>query len=258
MTRSTPASNPILIGLVSHAPRSGKSSIAQILEDKYNAITEPFAAPLKELALEALVKTGVCAEKAEYYVYEAKEEVIPKLGVTARHMLQTLGTEWGRRKINSNLWLMCWEGSYRDLAKACGIAQQLAQGGDFLPQPTPLLVIVDDVRFPNEADLIRSMGGQVWEVIRPGTDLYVPLPEWLTWAVRLIPKRWRSRFHASEGRLRKYPHFNRTIINDGTLKDLESVIDGIARGGFRPLPSVPGYNKNYFCALNTHGPCKKV
>ena len=29
-------------------------------------------------------------------------------------------------------------------------------------------VVVSDVRYPNEADAIKKLGGQVWRVVRPG------------------------------------------------------------------------------------------
>jgi hypothetical protein len=60
-------------------------------------------------------------------------------------------------------------------------------------------VVVDDVRFPNEAQLIKSMGGQLWRIERPGlTD---------------------ATGHSSEGGLADW-EFDRVIVNDGTVEDL--------------------------------------
>lgn len=61
-------------------------------------------------------------------------------------------------------------------------------------------VVVTDGRFYNEFDSIRERGGEVWRVERPGVG---PLND-----------------HASETEAILYPHFDRVIVNDGTLEDL--------------------------------------
>jgi hypothetical protein len=212
---------PSLIGLVSHAPGSGKSAIAEILDIYHGFICEPFAVPVKECALGVLINAGVLPADAEEYLYENKAKVIPELGVTGRHILQTLGTDWGRKKINRRLWLLCWENTYQIYLNA----RSHSMTGVHFPELADLRVVADDVRFPDEADTILRLGGQLWEIIRPGTPRHHPLPEWLSWASRLIPRRWRSRFHASEGRLRNYPRFNLRIVNDGSLDDLEATVN---------------------------------
>lgn len=212
---------PALIGLVSHAPGSGKSAIAEILDIYHGFICEPFAGPVKECALGVLINAGVLPADAEEHLYDDKTKVIPELGVTGRHVLQTLGTDWGRRKINRRLWLLCWENTYQIYLNA---RSQPVYGVHF-PELADLRVVADDVRFPDEADTILRLGGQLWEIVRPGTPRHYPLPQWLSWASSFIPRRWRSRFHASEGRLRDYPRFNLQIVNDGTLEDLEATVN---------------------------------
>lgn len=224
----TTSTRPVLIGLVSHAPRSGKSSIAEILQIDQGFLCEPFAEPMKELASIVLMNVGVTPSDAHDCIYKNKTAVIPELGVTGRHILQTLGTDWGRRKINPRLWLLCWESTYNIYVNARSQSfgvHPSQEEHDKQADLTPLRIVVDDVRYPNEADTILRLGGQLWEIVRPGTPRHYPLPEWLSWASRLIPRRWRSRFHASEGRLRNYPHFNLRIINDGSLEDLEATIN---------------------------------
>lgn len=246
---------PVLIGLVSHAPRSGKSAIAEILEANHGFIREPFAGPLKELAIDVLINAGVTPYDAQDYVHKNKATIIPELGVTARHILQTLGTNWGRRQINGRLWLLCWENTYNiyvnSRSQSFGVDQgtSISQEQLTLPwvskttldstRPRPLLVVVEDVRFLNEAETIRRLGGQLWEVVRPGTPRHYPLPDWLSWLSHLIPRRWRSRFHASEGRLRNYPDFNLRIVNDGTLEDLEATVDFLFQGKHDLFESPP-------------------
>jgi len=96
--------------------------------------------------------------------------------------MQTLGTEYGRQSVHPEVWLMCWERATR---------QKLDAG---------IPVVVDDVRFPNEAALVRRLGGELWRIERPGTE--------------------RGPAHASEGGLDDYPLFDRRLVNDGTLIDL--------------------------------------
>ena len=75
-----------------------------------------------------------------------KGEPDPSLGGhTPRYLMQTLGTEWGRRMISDDIWLRAW-------VKALGGHRN---------------VVVDDVRFPNEAELIRSLGGYIIQIDRP-------------------------------------------------------------------------------------------
>jgi len=84
---------------------------------------------------------------------ECKESVVPWLGKSVREMLQTLGTEWGRGMVCSDVWL-------RLLDRRLG---QLADQGISI-------IAVADVRFENEVEYLRSLGGEVWHVRRPGLD----------------------------------------------------------------------------------------
>lgn len=98
-----------------------------------------FATPLKQM-LGCIVN--------EDYIKEDKERIIPQLGVTARHCLQTLGTEWGRNMISNDIWV--------NLAK-----YRILESPD-------RIFIIDDVRFDNEAKMIRELGGAVWNLTREG------------------------------------------------------------------------------------------
>lgn len=65
-------------------------------------------------------------------------------GRSPRHAMQTLGTEWGRDLMTPTLWA--------DLVRSrCAAFAK---------------VVISDVRFPNEVDLVRSMGGKVYRVER--------------------------------------------------------------------------------------------
>lgn len=128
----------MLIGLAG-LKRSGKSTVAGMLRD-YGFVEHSFAAPIRNAVADIL---GVSLE----FLEECKEHVIPALGVTARSMMQTLGTEWGRRMVNDRLWLVSMAG------RIAGVD-----------------AVISDVRFDNEAEFIRQRGGKVVRVDRPGSD----------------------------------------------------------------------------------------
>ena len=176
---------PRLVGLYSPAPQSGKSTVASYLNGMgYRCM--PFAAPIKEMTRSFLTQMGYSAtDTLDLTEGDRKEQRLQGLGVTPRHLMQTLGTEWGRSCVTPEVWLMCWRRKAVD---------NLNRGID---------VVVDDIRFPNEADLVRSLGGELWRVER-------------TCAKRSAP-------HASEGALDDFT-FDRRIVNDNSLLSLHTQV----------------------------------
>ena len=172
---------PRLIGLYSPAPQSGKTTIAnQLTVQGFMKVS--FAAPLRALVAELLCQLGHDRRTAFDYVHIYKEQQIPGIRCSARHLMQTLGTEWGRQCVHPDVWVMI--ASRRIVA--------LHAGG--------YSVVIDDCRFPNEANLIRELGGELWHVERPGITT--------------------STDHASEGALADPELFTHRIVNDGTLQQL--------------------------------------
>ncbi len=169
-----------LIGLYSPAPQSGKTTVGNILfEHGYGRV--PFAAPLKRIACEFLENLGYTEGEAARLVFTDKEQLIGEVSVTVRHILQTLGTEWGRDCLHPDVWVQCWRAQASRYERC----------------------VADDVRFPNEAKAIKSKGGQLWMVVRPGAD--------------------RGVEHRSEGGLDGYK-FDAVIHNDGSLADLREKV----------------------------------
>mgnify|MGYP003318206030 FL=1 len=81
---------------------------------------------------------------------ERKEDQLPGFpeGITARVMLQTLGTEWGRASVDPDIW----------------VKAAMREAEYFMH--TDSKVIFDDVRFANEAVAIQQAGGKVYRVSR--------------------------------------------------------------------------------------------
>lgn len=136
-----------IIGLAGVAG-AGKTHVANILED-CGYLRTSFASPLKATVINLLAAAGIGLDAVRKYVHgDAKETPIPELGgVTSRHIQQTLGTEWGRDMIHPDLWVI--------LARAQ--MQRIIQEGHS--------IVIDDVRFPNEVQMIHDMGGKVFRVV---------------------------------------------------------------------------------------------
>jgi hypothetical protein len=173
-------SNFSIIGLYSQAPGSGKTTVAAMLTERGYGIV-PFAGTLKSMVVPMLVSLGYDNRRAWEMVLRDKGAMVPEIGVTVRHMLQTLGTEYGRQCLHPDVWLTCWKKQVDGLKKA----------------------VADDVRFRNEAQLIRQLGGKVWLVRREGVQAATD--------------------HASEGGLDGFM-FDDVIDNCGTLDDLRSSV----------------------------------
>jgi len=172
---------PRLIGLYSPAPGCGKTTAANLLI-KHQRMS--FAAPLKRAVWRLLNELGI---HGFHFVYEDKEAIIPELGVSARHMLQMLGTQWGRACIHPDFWVM--------IARAK--TERIMRDGES--------VVIDDARFPNEAAMIRDLGGELWRIDRPGVSY--------------------DGSHESEGGLEDITP-DRVIVNDGTIDQLKEKIYG--------------------------------
>ncbi|ARO29934.1 deoxynucleoside monophosphate kinase protein [Rhizobium sp. NXC14] len=171
-----------LIALYSDAAGSGKSEVAKVLI-QHGFANEKFAGPLKNMARGLLGSMGFEDTTVERMIEgDLKEAVIPGFKtVTPRQIMQTLGTDWGREAIDQDLWTKV------AAAKIEGLRDK---GID---------VVVDDLRFPNEYDLITSLGGTLVKVVRPDPS--------------------REAGGAYEGRLKDHL-FHHVIHNTGTLRDL--------------------------------------
>jgi hypothetical protein len=124
----------------------GKSTAAGFLCDA-GFVRSSFARTLKSMAKVMLLDLGFSEDEIQYFE-EHKEEVIPLLSCTMRHLQQTLGTEWGRQLIHPDVWSMT--------AARCTNGL-LNQGVN---------VVFEDIRFENEAAFIRERGGLIVHIER--------------------------------------------------------------------------------------------
>lgn len=135
----------LLIGLAGRA-RTGKTTAANHLANMHGFQTYAFADPLRD-GLMNIFNLSPCD-----FDDDRKEQPIGWLGRSARELMQSMGTEWGRNMVHPELWLLLAEQNLEFL----GQAHDAATG-----------FVISDLRFENEADFVRKRGGIVIHVLRP-------------------------------------------------------------------------------------------
>lgn len=172
----------MLIGIAGPAG-SGKDTVANYICAYYTGFVKlSFATPIKYM-----LEKGLGFTEAQLHGRD-KEKIDPRFGKSARYIMQTLGTEWGRDLIHPDIWVICLEA--------------------FLRKNT----VIADVRFENEAKFIREKKGLLIHLershkgigkshasekaltLKPGEltifnegsleELYAALDEWLEWKLK--------------------------------------------------------------------------
>jgi len=168
----------MIIGLSGYA-QSGKDEIANtLLHEGFERAA--FADTLREalMALNPMAGYGVFLnDVVALHGWEEAKRNYPEV----RRLLQRMGTEAGRDVFGEQIW----------------VNKTL---GKLDPQKN---YIITDVRFQNEADAIRDLGGQMWRVTRPGTG---PV-----------------NCHSSEVALDNYV-FDYNVENKGDLQELKTLV----------------------------------
>ena len=177
-----PDAPPLKIIGLTGLKRSGKSEVAHYLQDRHEFAVMPFAKILKE----TMTKVYGLSE-AQLYGDE-KDTVDDRYDLTPRFIMQKFATEVAR-EVHPGTWVMAWERLLK-LEQSYGHTR----------------FVVDDVRFPNEVEAIRKLGGKVWRVVRPGSD-------WLDGDDQ----------HVSEQPL-PVTILAGEIINDSTLEELQVTV----------------------------------
>lgn len=143
---------PKLIGITGKAG-AGKDTLANYVVDRTAGRKYSFALPLKQ-ALNAMFGWTM----SNWDDREWKERVIPWLGKSPRQLAQTIGTEWGRELVHPELWVLLAEQRF---------IEHLDEYSAHSWSPP---FVIPDVRFDNEAKMIKAHGGVVIEVRRPNVQ----------------------------------------------------------------------------------------
>ena len=139
-------SRPPIVVAFAGTKGAGKDTAADVLVTEHDFTRVRMADGLKEMLRALLRYRGTDDALIERYIEgDLKETPCPALnGRTMRHAMQTLGTDWGRKMIDEDIWV----DSTHDRILAVGDA------------------VVSDIRFPNEAEMIKDLGGAVIRIDR--------------------------------------------------------------------------------------------
>ena len=165
----------VLVGIVGHKG-SGKDTLADYLVLQYGFTKRAFADPIKEactilfqLAPEQLTDRHL------------KEAIDPRHGLSPRQMMQIVGTDMFRFMVDKRFWInhfLIWYGNIKNSHN----------------------VVVPDVRFQNELDTIKQLGGFVIRLVRPGLA--------------------KVDAHVSEAGIDDLIGIDATIVNDASVMEL--------------------------------------
>jgi len=169
--------------------RSGKDTAADYLVEKHGYQKFSFAKPMKEamykldprITVNEVQNTSLRVG-VDVYGWEGLKERSPHV----RGLLQRFGTEVGREMFGDDFWVDYALDSIPDGAKA----------------------VIADVRYPNEADAIKKLGGIVIRVVRDGVE---PANE-----------------HPSESALNDYV-FDVEIHNNKDIETLNSYVESVVQ-----------------------------
>lgn len=137
-----------ILGLSGWA-RNGKDTVADHLISKYGYKRISFAAPMKEALYRLNPKitiNSVMGTPIRIGVDVYGWDDLKTYGPEVRELLQRFGTEVGRELWGEDFWVNAAIDNIPDGSK----------------------VVISDVRYPNEADAVKKLGGEVWRVVRPG------------------------------------------------------------------------------------------
>lgn len=139
----------LIIGLYSPTPQSGKTTTAMLLENFYSFKRYSFASGIKMMT-DGLLRDSGYSDRAIYdFKTKYKTKKIPTLGKSYRNLMQSLG-QWGKTHIDPDFWVD------HTMSKFLGNGRR---------------VVIDDVRFPSEAQRIRKYGGKLIKIHRHETFL---------------------------------------------------------------------------------------
>ena len=146
-----------IIGITGKAG-AGKSTFREYLKEALEFLGHGGFAPVWCCSFSDPIKKAVrqmfSLEHADLHdrvKKEAKLLSFPELNTSPRSLMQTLGTEWGRGIVGTDVWLLLMKKEAESLRKS---------GAGFL--------LIDDVRFDNEARWVVEQEGVVIEVERDG------------------------------------------------------------------------------------------
>lgn len=196
---------------ISGIKQSGKSEVAakiiELNENNYEIVKLHFALPIKNILAYFVREVTDCTKEQSLEYFNnpnLKEQEILEIGVTPRYLMTMFGTDF-IRKLKDNLWINATNNQIKKLVELEKISNR------------KFMVIIDDIRFENELNFVRQIGGQVIFVAREYNTLKPSLYQQLITKYKI----WRGKIHISEKGL--YNHIKDkdiVLLNDSSLYSL--------------------------------------
>lgn len=197
---------PSIVGLYSNFPRSGKSTIAKYLVERYDYTRVSFADPLRKICADVLRRMGLSDTSIDYYLNIDKSAIIQGTNTTGRRLMQFTGTQYLRHQLTPDYSVKAWAKTVEDLrAQGC------------------LRIVCDDMRYPNELALLRS-----YYACTVGIDRRASKPKkWIAPhalgpIINKIPglNQLFYPYHCSDNQL-SLGDMNFVVENNGTIEELQ-------------------------------------
>ena len=166
---------------------TGKDTAGQVLIDKFGFTKESFAAPIKDIVSKQFNIDREMLEGLDSFSRKCREDInYGAYGFTPRQLLQKVGSFY-TDNISKTFWSDIVEKKY------------LSTFG--------MDIVITDVRFPCEIEMIERNGGKVLRITREG---------------------FNGSEHSSERALEGYP-FNTVQLNHGTIEEFKSNIEKLMK-----------------------------
>lgn len=135
--------------------QSGKTTSSTYINQRFTGSRRfNFADTLKGIVMRCF---GATFEQC--YGSDADKNSLLPCGRSCREVLQLIGTDMFR-KIDPECWVRAWKAGVLELQVKTKLANKVRLAVGEPSEDIPL-IIVDDVRFPNEIEAIHSVGGKV-------------------------------------------------------------------------------------------------
>lgn len=137
-----------IFGLCGNAGTGKDSAIEYLKSNPYSSpiLRMAFADPIREIGKIFGFTKHQMSDRT------LKETVDPFWGFSPRTFMQKVGTEMFRDCLREDIWIKLLERRIKDLDNKFGI--------------DPSMIFITDVRFPNEAEAIKNMGGYIIKIKR--------------------------------------------------------------------------------------------
>lgn len=177
----------MIIGLGFKA-RVGKDTVGAHLISKHSFVQESFAYPLKEY-----IGRQILGFNDKQLYGDWKEVMDPDWGKTPRQMLQLIGTDALREVVHNDIWIIPMKRKLKEHMR------------------NNKSVVITDMRFPNEAKLIKNLGGKLVKIHREDPDKIT------------------GEKHSSEVGLEEFNDWDLVLENNGSLEELFAKVDDMMR-----------------------------